>query len=148
MLCNGGSSGIWMPGLVCSHYNVSRLWRKSGIGGLIKKIAAVCSAIVIFASPFSAKAAENQDPQNYTGQETSVVRNGEEAGSLILRFYDERPHVPYIGINEYSQYMKQQPLTLHENEDGTYTLENERGGQLICDAEADGIRIPDWSGFF
>ena len=81
-------------------------------------------------------------------QETKVYTDGEEAGELTLRFYEETPDIPYLGMGAYSQYLKGQPLTLRENGDGTYALMNSTGAEISCDPDAGVIVIPDWDGFF
>ena len=58
------------------------------------------------------------DGASYTEKTVPVIVSGEKADEVTLRFYDETPHVPYWGLNAYSQYMKHQPLRLVE-EDGT-----------------------------
>ena len=92
-------------------------------------------------------AADAQE-ESYTEKAVKVFSDNEAAGELILRFYEDTPNIPYIGIIEYTQYMKRQPLTLQENEDGTCTLENEAGKTLLCDAGSGMITVPDWTGFF
>ena len=95
---------------------------------------------------FSAAAAA-ADGDNYTEKMTTVIKDGEEAGEFPLRFYEETPNVPYMGMNEYSQLMKQQPLTLKE-EDGMVILENGIGEEIRCDVEGGVITVNDWNRFF
>ena len=85
---------------------------------------------------------------SYTEKETKVYTDGEEAGELTLRFYEETPHVPYLGMSVYSQYMKQQPLTMKENGNGTCALVNGIGEELTCDPDAGVITVQDWHRFF
>lgn len=106
-------------------------------------LALVLSLCTLFAVSASALA-----DAPYTEQITTVFREGEEAGGLTLRFYDETPHVPYLGVRAYSLYMRNQPLTLRENEDGTCALINGIGVEMLCDAGAGTIFIQDWNRFF
>ena len=76
-----------------------------------------------------------------------VLASGEEDGTLPLRFYDEVPDVPYMGVRTYSLYMKQQPLSLQEKGDGVCALVNEAGVELLCDPQAGVITAPDWNAF-
>ena len=92
--------------------------------------------------------AEEDTGMSMRVQETKVYTDGEEAGELTLRFYDETPHVPYLGICAYSQYMKLQPLNLKKNMDGTFTLVNGIGEELFCDPDAGVIVVKDWNRFF
>ena len=104
-------------------------------------VLAMCMVTV-----FSAAAAA-ADGEAYTEKMTTVMKDGEEAGELPLRFYEETPNVPYMGMNEYSQLMKQQPLTLKE-EDGMVILENGIGEEIRCDVEGGVITVNDWNRFF
>ncbi len=104
-------------------------------------VLAICMVTV-----FSAAAAA-ADGDNYTEKMTTVIKDGEEAGEFPLRFYEETPNVPYMGMNEYSQLMKQQPLTLKE-EDGMVILENGIGEEIRCDVEGGVITVNDWNRFF
>ena len=92
--------------------------------------------------------AEEDTDMSMRVQETKVYTDGEEAGELTLRFYDETPHVPYLGICAYSQYMKLQPLNLKKNRDGTFALVNGIGEELFCDPDAGVIVVKDWNRFF
>ncbi len=87
------------------------------------------------------------DEAEYTQQDTKVIREGEDAGELPLRFYKETPNIPYMGMNEYSEFMKRQSLTLRE-EDGLIILENGIGEELQCDVDAGRITVNNWCRFF
>lgn len=67
-----------------------------------------------------------------------------EAGELTLRFYEETPNIPYMGISEYMTRIMDIPLTAEAGENGTLLLKNEMGGELLCDAAAGTITTPDW----
>ena len=112
----------------------------------MKKRMLLLTALFMLVSPISAAA--EAGPAEYTEKETAVFTEGEAADPLVLRFYEETPDIPYLGISAYSEYLKQQTLTLQENEDGTCSLANDRGAQLLCDAEAGTIYIEDWNDFF
>ena len=84
----------------------------------------------------------------YTQQLTKVYADGNEAGELTLRFYKKTPNIPYMGMNEYYQYMRGQSLSLEENDDGTITLKNYAGEKLSCDADDGKIVIEDYARFF
>ncbi|MBP3902279.1 MAG: hypothetical protein J6D53_12650 [Blautia sp.] len=87
------------------------------------------------------------EENTFTEQQTKVFSEGEETGELTLRFYSETPHIPYMGINEYSEFMRQQPLTVTQNDDGTCTLTAWNGAGMVCDAEKDVINVQDWAAF-
>jgi hypothetical protein len=98
-------------------------------------LAVLCATLTTSAPRFSEKT-------------TKVLHSGEDAGELVLRFYDQTPHIPYLGIKAYSEYVKQQPLKLLEQEKGTWTLENGIGEQLLCDPKAGTIFVEHWNRFF
>ena len=112
----------------------------------MKKIMILFLLILCVCIPVSA--AETESSTGYSEKNVKVITGGQEAGELALRFYDETPNVPYMGISEYSEYLKQQPLTLQENGDGTVVLENEIGEGLVFDPEAGTFTIADWNRFF
>ena len=110
----------------------------------MKKIWRIFTVILCMAFAFPASA----DEAPFTEKQVPVISDGAEDGELALRFYDETPNVPYMGINEYSQYMKGQSLTLRENEDGTCSLVNDIGEELVCNVEKGSILVNDWNRFF
>ena len=110
-----------------------------------KYLSAVLLVLFLLCALAAAASAEDAP---YTEKAVPVVSAGQEADKLPMRFYDETPHVPYMGLNAYSQYMKQQPLTLSQQEDGTVVMDNGRGEKLFCDLNAGTITVPNWDGFF
>ena len=112
----------------------------------MRKIIFVCAVLlgVLLALTPAALA----DGDGYTERAVPVIRNGEAAGELALRFYEAAPNVPCLGLGAYSLFVKQMPLTLRENTDGTCALVNGIGAELICDAAAGTITVPDWNRFF
>ena len=74
---------------------------------------------------------------------TLHTESGEDR-ELTLRWFEETPNVPYMGINEYTEHLMHSPMALESNEDGTLTLKNSRGGELRCDVAAGTISTPDW----
>ena len=102
---------------------------------------------VLFLASAVISSAVYAEEAGYTEKTVKVFSGGEEQGSLALRFYDETPNVAYIGMREYSGYMRQQPFEMRGNEDGTCTLLNWNGAELFCDAQAGVITVPDWNEF-
>ena len=93
-------------------------------------------------------AEETESGTEYSEKTVKVLTDGKEAGELVLRFYDVTPNVPYLGMNEYSTYLKKMPLSMQEKEDGTFVLENGIRAELIFDPDAVTITVPDWNAFF
>ena len=112
----------------------------------MKKIVSLLAMILCLCIP--AFADETESSTGFTKKAVPVLLDGKDAGELPLRFYDETPNVPYMGISQYTAFMKLHSLTLEEKEDGTFVLENEIGEDLVCDPEAGVITIADWNRFF
>ena len=106
------------------------------------------SCTMMLCMVFSLSAAAMADGADFTEKTVTVYNEGIEDGEFALRFYNETPNVPYMGICEYSELMKHQPLTLRENEDGTCVVSNETGEELFCDAANGLITVNNWGGFF
>ena len=99
-------------------------------------------------SAYADETEDNAGNKDFSEKNVKVITDGAEAGELAVRFYDETPNVPYLGIRQYSEYMNHPPVTIQKKEDGTYALENESGGELIFDPAAGTITVPDWNLFF
>ena len=112
----------------------------------MKKAMLLTAMLLCLSIPVSAGV--NVDPEGYTEKSVPVVSEQQDAGELPLRFYYETPNVPYMGINEYSQFMGKEPMTVTANEDGTYTMENWCGATLLCDPDAGTLTLDDWNWFF
>ena len=115
---------------------------------MIKRIFLSVMILILCMAGFSASAEETEKDTVFLEKTVKVMTNGEEAGKLPLRFYDETPNVPYLGIDEYSQFLNQRPLKLRKEADGTVVLENETGAELIFNPDAGTITVPDWNAFF
>ena len=81
------------------------------------------------------------------GEPTKVYYNEEVIAELDLRFYDETPNIPYLGMKEYAQLMMDMSLNVKDNGDGTYQVENPNGAKLICDPQQGTIFAEDWAAF-
>ena len=112
----------------------------------MKKLLILFAMILCVSLPVSAGISVNGS--GYTEKPVTVLTDGQEAGELVLRFYYETPNVPYIGMNEYSQYVYQQPLSPEKKDDGTVVLKNGIGEELVCDPEEGTITVADWNRFF
>ena len=112
----------------------------------MKKIMILFAMIMCMCLP--AFAEETESGTEYSEKTVKVLTDGKEAGELVLRFYDVTPNVPYLGMNEYSTYLKKMPLSMQEKEDGTFVLENGIRSELIFDPDAVTITVPDWNAFF
>ena len=81
------------------------------------------------------------------GQTEKAVTLHTEAGEdigMTLRFFEDKPNVPYMGINEYMTNIMDIPLTVERAEEGALTLKNGLGGELVCDVDAGTISTTDW----
>ena len=93
--------------------------------------------LLVSAAGFAEQAPTEKNTVLYTAA-------GEEDGELTLRYYEETPHVPYLGIGAYMTRVMHFNITAEPNEDGTLTLKNGHGGELLCDGTAGTITSPDW----
>lgn len=109
--------------------------------GIIVFMLILCICIPVYAD-------ETESSTGYSEKDVTVLTDGKEAGELTVRFYDDTPNIPYLGISEYSEYLKQQPLKMEENKDGTFTLENGIGEEMLFDPDEGTITVADWNGFF
>ena len=80
----------------------------------------------------------------FTDKDVKFIHEGTEEGTLKLRFYNDTPNVPYMGIREYAEHFMKSPMELGDNGDGTVTLKNDLGGELLCNADAGTIFSADW----
>ncbi len=76
-----------------------------------------------------------------------VISQGEKAGEIRLRFYDETPNVPYMGMIEYARFLGRPAFSLREGPDGTWELENFNGAKLVCDPKEGRLSAQDWNAF-
>jgi hypothetical protein len=97
---------------------------------------------------FAVAMAAYAEGPGYTDRSVKVFAHGEEVGALNLRFYDGTPNIPYMGMNEYAQFLGRQPFSVQENGEGACELENWNGAKLICDAKEDRFFVQDWNAFF
>ena len=112
----------------------------------MKKGIIVLMLILCMCIPVSAD--ETESSTGYSEKDVTVLTDGKEAGELTVRFYDDTPNIPYLGISEYSEYLNQQPFKMEENKDGTFTLENGIGEEMLFDPDGGTITVADWNGFF
>ena len=87
------------------------------------------------------------DAAAYTTKEVPVYRQEEEIGTTRLRFYEERPNIPCIGINQYFQLMREYAVSVEKEADGTYTLKSPSGGEAEVDVAKGTIYSRAWPVF-
>ena len=68
--------------------------------GIIVFMLILCIYIPVYAD-------ETESSTGYSEKDVTVLTDGKEAGELTVRFYDDTPNIPYLGISEYSEYLKQ-----------------------------------------
>ena len=88
-------------------------------------VVAVSAAVVIASDDYDADASEP------TIKEVDFYRLSEETpGKLALRYYDDMPNVPYMGICQLYKVYTGNDLTL-SGEGGVYTVTNKKGSAVI-----------------
>ena len=89
---------------------------------------------------------ETAEPETFESEKTVTLHyESGEAVEVTLRFFEETPNVPYMGLHEFWTLVVKDPVTVEKNEDGTLTLKNSRGGELQCDAGAGTMTSPNWA---
>ncbi len=109
----------------------------------MKKATALFLALIMAFSALSFASAEETD---FVVKNVPVLREGEQTGTMDLRFYAEAPHVPCMGIKAYMAFLMQVDLTVTE-ENGVWTLAHPNGSFLRADPAAGVITAPDWASF-
>ncbi|MDO5703246.1 MAG: S41 family peptidase [Lachnospiraceae bacterium] len=117
--------------------------RKRTIPYLLLTLTSISAA----ASVYAASPAETETAK-YTEKAVPLILDGEETAEPVLRFYEETPNVPYMGMSEFAGYMDRGPFTAESQEDGTVVLKNSIGAELRCDPDAGIITVEDWNAFF
>ncbi|MCR5733381.1 MAG: S41 family peptidase [Lachnospiraceae bacterium] len=83
-------------------------------------------------------AVKEAEPQStgYTEKEVKLfAATEEESGEILLRFYEEMPSVPFIGLKQYKQIVDHEEITVSES-DGCVILTSEDGSSVAADPVA------------
>ena len=83
----------------------------------------------------------------YTTRQVPVYDGGEETGMVELRFYEEKPDVACIGLNEYFQMRRGYSVEVEKGDDGIYTIVSPGGGTALVDTNAGTIFSEAWPVF-
>ena len=70
-----------------------------------------------------------------------------QIGSVDLRFYTDKPHVAYIGINAFMAAMTNEELTVTPQEDKTWLVANDHGYTLLVNPASGTVYAEDWNSF-
>ena len=70
-----------------------------------------------------------------------------QIGSVDLRFYTDKPHVVYIGINAFMAAMTNEELTVTPQEDKTWLVANDHGYTLLVNPASGTVYAEDWNSF-
>lgn len=95
-----------------------------------------------------AVASDEENPDNaYTEKEAPVFREALTDETATLRFYEDQPNVPYMGISAYYTMMvPDAKMTVENHGDGTYALANETGS-AVADVNAETLSSDNISNF-
>jgi len=87
------------------------------------------------------------DPgKGYTERTVSVNRDGKEAGTVTLRFYDDMPNVAYIAATAYYRMMLPSATMTVTNQGTTYLLTT-AGGAATVDVVNDALESTSYNDF-
>ncbi len=83
----------------------------------------------------------------FTEKEVPVVRSDKEGDTMVLRFYEDQPSVPYYGFAAYCNYVGNNPMTYVLNGDGTGTFTSAQGATAVADPKAGTLTTDRWVDF-
>ena len=109
----------------------------------IKRTTAIMLAACFISTAMCAIAVEAHTDIAYTEKEVSVFREELTDETAELRFYEDQPNVPYMGICAYFTMMvPDEKMTVEKQEEGIYYLANITGSAAI-DVNADTLTSDD-----
>ena len=74
----------------------------------------------------------------------AVYADGVEIGEAGIRWFEDMPEIPCMGIRAYAELILRLPLSMETEAEGVVVLRNAQGGELRCDIAAGTISTPDW----
>ncbi len=87
------------------------------------------------------------DHDSFVVSENKVMKSGSTCGTISLRFYDDAPHVPFVGIRDfYAMVLPGGVMKVRRKEDGTYLLTSNTG-TATADVGKDTLYSEDISAF-
>ena len=121
----------------------------------MKKILMMATAIV--ALGFTACTDDNNsdsqpetnpdDQTAYTEKKVPVSRDGQNSGTVTIRFYEDMPSVPYISVADFQNVMVPgSTVSVTKTGTGTYELKN-AGGTLTVNTVTETCAFDDFLGF-
>ena len=110
-------------------------------------IAAALSAAMLVGCTTSASTARAAEKNAYTVKDVQVFDGEPTDQRVTLRFYEEAPHVAYMGIGAYYDLMMGGGLTIKDNGDGTFTMTNRAGAEAVADIGKGLVTIKDLPAF-
>ena len=120
----------------------------------MKKILMMATAIMVFG--FTACTDDNNDSQQetnpddqtaYTEKKVPVSRDGQNSGTVTIRFYEDMPSVPYISVADFQNVMVPgSTVSVTKTGTGTYELKN-AGGTLTVNTMTETCAFDDFMGF-
>ena len=90
---------------------------------------------------------QNQNEGGYEEKTVQIFQGELTDRTTTLRFYDEAPHVAYMGIREYFDLMLGGGLNVEEQGDGRYLLTNAAGAQAEVDTAKGVVSANDMPAF-
>lgn len=89
----------------------------------------------------------DEGQQSYVERDLAVFATDPTAPkSMTLRFYDECPHVPYIGIARYLEVVFEEKTQV-DSEGGSATITSADGGTLVAEDADDKLTSNNWLAF-
>lgn len=85
--------------------------------------------------------------EGYTVVDTPLFRETLTGETLPLRYYDDMPSVPYMGLSEYPALFLGEAMGVQNNGDGTWVFTSQSGATAVVDANAGTLTCDDFPAF-
>ncbi len=108
-----------------------------------KLIASLLAALLILSAAPPAPAGAGV----YTEREVPLISADRESGVITLRFYAERPNVPYIGFRAFMAFVGSNPMTFEKDAEGRAVFTSAQGASAVVDAEKGTMSVENWPMF-
>ena len=112
-----------------------------------KSFVSILTIVALLLGALGAISANATGPVYQAKDVTAYVFSVENTKTITCLFRDDLPEVPYINPMDYLNIIFADQFTEVKNDDGTYTVTNAYGSEMIVNAAADTIYFKDFDAF-
>ena len=112
-----------------------------------KSFVSILTIVALLLGAFGAISVNATDPVYAAKDVTAYMFSVESTKTLTCLFRDDLPEVPYINPMDYLNIIYADQFTEARNDDGTYTITNAYGAEMVVNAAADTIYFEDYDAF-